>query len=198
MVECLFYTIAYHGFFQADTHPGNFMVLDDDPENPDVPATLVMLDFGCTKDFPEGFRRGVVDVVNGYLTKTPEKITAALWEQGFRTKLQTLESLGLWVTQGVRITDEILGFFRDGTDIVDHLRHNLAEMASEFLELHDAHRIAAVPEHYALLARVIATAPVPLEEYMPQVDFLPIALTYVSVLANKAREDIPRAAISAS
>lgn len=196
MVECLFYTIAYHGFFQADTHPGNFMVLDDDPENPDVPATLVMLDFGCTKDFPEGFRLGVVEVVNGYLTKTPEKITTALWEQGFRTKQQTLESLELWVTQGVGITDEILGFFRDGTDIVEHLRHNLAEMASEFLELHDAHRIAAVPEHYALLARVIATAPVPLEEYMPRVDFLPIALTYVSVLASKAREDTPRAAAS--
>jgi len=189
MVECLFYTIAYHGFFQADTHPGNFLVIDEEPSSADSPATLVMLDFGCTKDFPEGFRAGVVQVINGFLTKQHAQITDALWEQGFRTKLQTRDSFDLWVRQGIKITDEILGFFRDGTDIIDHLRHNLAEMAAEFIKLHDEHRIASVPEHYAMLARVLATAPVPMEEHMPKVDFLPIAMTYVSVLAGKAREE---------
>ncbi len=192
MVECLFYTIAYHGFFQADTHPGNFMVMDEDPESPDSKPTLVMLDFGCTKDFPEGFRFGVVQVINGYLTKQYGQITTALWDQGFRTKRQTQESLDLWIKQGIRTTDEILGFFREGTDIVEHLRHNLAEMAAEFVELNEEHRIVSVPEHYALLGRVLATAPVPLEKHMPKVDFLPIAMTYVAVLASKAQEDVRR------
>ncbi|MEW6777089.1 MAG: AarF/UbiB family protein [Bdellovibrionota bacterium] len=189
MVECLFFTIAYHGFFQADTHPGNFMVLDAAPHSPEPAATLVMLDFGCTKDFPEGFRAGVVQVINGYLTKQYSQITEALWEQGFRTKLQTRESFDLWVRQGIKITDEILGFFRDGTDIIEHLRLNLAKMAAELWELNEQHRIAAVPEHYAMLGRVLATAPVPLERHMPKVDFLPIAMTYVSVLAGKAQAE---------
>lgn len=192
LVECLFYTISYHGFFQADTHPGNFMVVDSDAGSPASKPVLIMLDFGCTKDFPEGFRAGVVQVINGYLTKQHHLITAALWDQGFRTSRQTIESLDLWVKEGIRTTDEILKFFSDGTDIIDHLRRNLAEMASEYLELHKEHRITSVPEHYALLARVLATAPVPLEKHMPKVDFLPIAMTYVAVLASKAQEDIQK------
>ncbi len=185
LVECLFYTISYHGFFQADTHPGNFMVLDESPESPSSPATLVMLDFGCTKDFPEGFRADVVKVVNGYLTRRHDQITDALWNQGFRTRLQTRDSFEMWVKQGIRITDEILGFFRDGTSLINLLQNNLAEMTAEFVVLHEEHRISSVPHHYALLARVLATAPVPLEVHMPKVDFLPIAITYIGVLASK-------------
>ncbi|MCW5829284.1 MAG: AarF/ABC1/UbiB kinase family protein [Deltaproteobacteria bacterium] len=186
LVECLFFTISYYGFFQADTHPGNFMVLDETPGSSGSTATLVMLDFGCTKDFPEGFRTDVVRVVNGYLTRQHDQITDALWNQGFRTRLQTRESFDLWVRQGIRITDEILGFFRDGTSLIDLLRNNLSEMTAEFVALNDEHRIVSVPHHYALLARVLATAPVPLELHMPKVDFLPIAITYLSVLSSKA------------
>lgn len=189
LVECLFYTISYHGFFQADTHPGNFMVHDADPENPDSQATLVMLDFGCSKDFPPGFRAGVVQVINGYLTKKHELIVDALWDQGFRTKLHTKDSLAKWVEQGVRLTDETMSFFREGTDVIEILREKLVTEQEVFFKLFMQHRIAAVPQHYAMLLRVLVTAPVPLEAHMPKVDFMPMAMSYMSVLATKARTE---------
>ena len=189
LVESLFYTIAYHGFFQADTHPGNFLVTDANPLDPDSDAVLVMLDFGCTKELPENGRTGIVDIVNGYLQGESRSVTEALWEQGLRTRMHTKDSLHLWVDKGVLFLDEIFKYFKSGNDIVAHLQNHLSYIAEEFHTLGSGHRIAAVPEHYLLLGRVVATAPVPLDKYMPQTDMIRIAMRYMGVLAAKAMQE---------
>ena len=194
LLEASLYTIAHHGFFQADTHPGNFLVHDKNPESPDSKATLVMIDFGCSKQLPERFRIGIVDVINGYLTKQNDLVTNALWDLGYRTKLYTKDSLGVWVKYGTRVTDEILKHFRDGTHLIDHLKANLKEMTAEYIEIDQAHRADYIPEEYVMLGRALATPPIPIDKYQPRADIIAIVMPFMSVLAVKAQEDKKRLA----
>lgn len=198
LLESSLYTIAHHGFFQADTHPGNYMVTDPAPEDPEAKATLVMLDFGCSKQLPERFRVGIVDVMNGYLTKQQDQITDALWDLGYRTKLYTKESLGVWVKYGVKVTDEIIKHFKDGTHLIDHLKDNLKEMTEEYIEIDQSHRADYIPEEYVMLGRALATPPIPIDKYQPRADLVGVAMPYISVLATKAAEERKKVAEQAA
>ncbi len=66
------------GFFQADPHPGNLFVRPD--------RTLVLLDFGLSKQLPEGFGLGIFELMFSLMTRSEAAMIRAFQELGFQTK----------------------------------------------------------------------------------------------------------------
>lgn len=70
--------ILRHGFFHADPHPGNLLVLEGN--------VLCYLDFGIMGSVDRVTREDFVDMIHGYVTRDEVEITTALlrltqWEQ---------------------------------------------------------------------------------------------------------------------
>jgi len=65
------------GFFQADPHPGNLMVRPD--------GDLVVLDYGLSKELPDGFGMGLFELLFSMMTMNESAMVRAFTELGFRT-----------------------------------------------------------------------------------------------------------------
>jgi ubiquinone biosynthesis protein len=177
-VDFALYTWVVKGCFQADSHPGNFLVTPDE--------RLVLLDFGCVKEFKPAYRQGTIKTVQAYLNRDTKMAAQVLWDLGFRTQNGTVESLEEWVKYGHKVTDLVVDHFKQGHDLIKHLEANLQELATEAIGLNRDHALAHVPEEFMLLGRAFATSPVPFEKYTPQVDVVPMALEH---LAEASLED---------
>jgi predicted unusual protein kinase regulating ubiquinone biosynthesis (AarF/ABC1/UbiB family) len=70
--------IARHGFFHADPHPGNLMVLPG--------PRLVLLDFGQAKDLGPEFRETLVQFTKAMISGDMKVMGEAMRQLGFRTK----------------------------------------------------------------------------------------------------------------
>jgi predicted unusual protein kinase regulating ubiquinone biosynthesis (AarF/ABC1/UbiB family) len=66
------------GFFQADPHPGNLFVRPD--------GSIVLLDFGLSKELPEGFGLGLFELMFSMMTLNESAMIRAFGELGFETK----------------------------------------------------------------------------------------------------------------
>lgn len=66
------------GFFQADPHPGNLMVTPD--------RKLILLDFGLSKELPEGYGLGLFELMFSLMTLNEAAMIRAFQELGFETK----------------------------------------------------------------------------------------------------------------
>jgi len=69
--------ILVAGVFQADPHPGNFLVTDDD--------RLVLLDFGCTRALEPEVRERYLALVGAFLAGDAGRVAGLLDALGFRT-----------------------------------------------------------------------------------------------------------------
>ena len=172
LMDFSLYTMVVKGLFQADSHPGNFLVTPDEK--------LVVLDFGCIKELQPAFRKGVIEMVQAYLNRDTRAAAELIWSLGFRTMKQTVDSLEMWVRFAFEITDTILSHFKEGHDVVAHMQDNLVALSKRFFEMYREHSLAAVPEEYVLLGRALATPPVPFDKYKPRVDVLPLALEHLA------------------
>ncbi|MCG8591684.1 MAG: AarF/UbiB family protein [Proteobacteria bacterium] len=66
------------GFFQADPHPGNLFVREN--------GGLVLLDFGLSKELPDGFGLGLFELMFSMMTQNEAAMIRAFEELGFETK----------------------------------------------------------------------------------------------------------------
>jgi len=66
------------GFFQADPHPGNLFVRTD--------GHIVLLDFGLSKELPDGFGMGLFELMFSMMTLNEAAMIRAFQELGFETK----------------------------------------------------------------------------------------------------------------
>ena len=66
------------GFFQADPHPGNLMVQPN--------RDIVVLDYGLSKELPEGFGMGLFELLFSMMTVNESAMVRAFTELGFRTE----------------------------------------------------------------------------------------------------------------
>jgi aarF domain-containing kinase len=66
------------GFFQADPHPGNMFVRPD--------RKIVLLDFGLSKELPQGFGLGLFELMFSMMTQNEAAMIRAFQELGFETK----------------------------------------------------------------------------------------------------------------
>lgn len=83
LVDAYCLQILRHGFFHADPHPGNLMVL---PPVGDGPPVVVFIDFGLAKRLPPSFRQGAVNFVASLVQGDPDAMARALVELGFETR----------------------------------------------------------------------------------------------------------------
>jgi predicted unusual protein kinase regulating ubiquinone biosynthesis (AarF/ABC1/UbiB family) len=85
MTEAYCEQILVHGYFHADPHPGNLLVLPG--------PVVVFLDFGLSKELPEMFRRNYARLVHALITQNDDEMVKAFQAIGFETKKDDPETL---------------------------------------------------------------------------------------------------------
>ncbi|RMF19618.1 MAG: AarF/ABC1/UbiB kinase family protein [Candidatus Dadabacteria bacterium] len=177
--DTLLYQVSRYGFFQADTHPGNFLVKKDEDG-----YKLVMIDFGCAKQLPNEFRTGLLKSVQGYFNRDPEFSARAFWDMGFRTKQHTLESLTKWAEFVFEVVDQVIKLFESGDSIVRYIQKNMFELGEKAMELNTDDRIDYIPEEYIMFGRALSTPPIPFDQFQPTVDLKAIVLPHLMYLGQ--------------
>ena len=81
VVEIYCQQIFTDGVYHADPHPGNLLVRPS--ETPDAPPTIVFLDFGAVAEIPANIRQGIIELIQGALTRDTRKIVGAMKQMGF-------------------------------------------------------------------------------------------------------------------
>jgi ubiquinone biosynthesis protein len=80
VVEIYCQQIFSDGVYHADPHPGNLLVR---PGTDGEPPTVVFLDFGAVAEIPGNVRQGMVELVQGALTRDTRRIVNAMKQMGF-------------------------------------------------------------------------------------------------------------------
>ena len=85
MTEAYCEQILVHGYFHADPHPGNLLVLPG--------PVVVFLDFGLSKELPEGFRLNYARLISALIAQDEAQMVIAFRALGFKTKSEDPQSL---------------------------------------------------------------------------------------------------------
>ena len=85
MTEAYCEQILVHGYFHADPHPGNLLVLPG--------PKVVFIDFGLSKELPEEFRLNYARLVMALISQDEGDMVRAFRALGFKTKSEDPESL---------------------------------------------------------------------------------------------------------
>ncbi|HEU4733837.1 MAG TPA: AarF/UbiB family protein [Kofleriaceae bacterium] len=80
VVEIYCQQIFSDGVYHADPHPGNLIVR---PGSEGQPPTIVFLDFGAVAEIPGNVRQGIVELIQGALTRDTRRIVNAMKQMGF-------------------------------------------------------------------------------------------------------------------
>ncbi|HVC29609.1 MAG TPA: AarF/UbiB family protein [Steroidobacteraceae bacterium] len=97
-----FEQIMVHGFFNADPHPGNVLVLPDGPR-------IALLDFGLVKQLDPDFRLASARLCLAILNFDPVATREAYREMGVRTKNDDVLSYQLLGTLFLGLPEHIMG-----------------------------------------------------------------------------------------
>jgi predicted unusual protein kinase regulating ubiquinone biosynthesis (AarF/ABC1/UbiB family) len=85
MTEAYCEQILVHGYFHADPHPGNLLVLPG--------PVVVFIDFGLSKELPPEFRLNYARLVSALIAQDDQLMVEAFRALGFRTKSDDPQSL---------------------------------------------------------------------------------------------------------
>lgn len=81
VVEIYCQQIFTDGVYHADPHPGNLLVRPS-PDHGALPQ-IVFLDFGAVAELPANVRGGIVELIQGALTRDTRRIVGAMKQIGF-------------------------------------------------------------------------------------------------------------------
>lgn len=125
------------GFFQADPHPGNLMV---------TPARqLILLDFGLSKELPEGYGLGLFELMFSMMTLNESAMVRAFQELGFETRTGDTNTF-LLIARRMLSRSETGAFEGEFTE----------EMTDELFEAIREDPVVQVPSDFVLVGRVFA------------------------------------------
>ena len=164
--------VLEHGLFQADCHPGNFLVLQGD----DAPV-LGLLDFGAVTRFPDEQRRAYGRLAGAILARDNERVVQQLTDLGFRT--QNGDSATL-----VRFAEMVMDVFRPDPSV------SLADLDpgaafEEALALARANPVQ-VPQDFVLLGRVLAAQGGLVLRFRPRINLFALIAPYLAPLISPA------------
>jgi ubiquinone biosynthesis protein len=125
------------GFFQADPHPGNLMVTSD--------RELIILDFGLSKELPEGYGLGLFELMFSLMTLNEAAMIRAFRELGFRTRTGESDTF-------VAIARRMLSRSDSGTFEGEFTE----EMTDELFDAIRENPVVSVPTDFVLVGRVFA------------------------------------------
>jgi len=129
--------IMAEGFFQADPHPGNMFVTKD--------RKLVLLDFGLSKELPEGFGLGLFELMFSLMTLNEAAMIRAFQELGFETKTGDTQTFVAIARRMMRRSDtgRFEGEFTE-------------EMTDELFEAIREDPVVRVPSDFVLVGRAFS------------------------------------------
>lgn len=171
LLDAWFHQVLVGGVFQADPHPGNLLVDDQ--------GRLVVLDFGCTIELPEPFRRGYLRVLQAAIVGERQVVAETLAELGFATRSGRPDTL-LAFTDALldQLREALLTAGNDGTEwpgaeqVMARVRELLIRMGDDPVE--------TLPPEFIMLARVFGTLGGLFLHYQPRVDVARLVLAYLS------------------
>jgi ubiquinone biosynthesis protein len=125
------------GFFQADPHPGNIFVRPG--------GQIVILDFGLSKELPEGFGLGLFELMFSMMTLNESAMIRAFQELGFETRSGDTQTFVLIARRMMERSDtgRFEGEFTE-------------EMTDELFEAIRENPVVRVPSDFVLVGRVFA------------------------------------------
>jgi ubiquinone biosynthesis protein len=160
------------GLFQADPHPGNFLVTDD--------HQLVLLDFGCSKELSDATRRRYCALVRAFLARDKAKMTQLFAELGFVTRSGDPATLHAF-------TEALLGQLAKAATskrIEWPDRDALMARVLELLRAQQDDPVVTLPAEFVMLARVFGTLGGFFAHYRPDIDYarhvLPVLATVLA------------------
>ncbi len=125
------------GFFQADPHPGNLFVTRA--------GEIVLLDFGLSKELPEGFGLGLFELMFSLMTFNESALVRAFGELGFRSKTGDTNTFVAIARRMINRSDS--GSFEG--ELTE-------DMTDELFEAIREDPVAEVPSDFVLVARVFS------------------------------------------
>ncbi|MCA9631426.1 MAG: AarF/ABC1/UbiB kinase family protein [Myxococcales bacterium] len=161
--------ILVHGEFQADAHPGNFLVQAD--------GTLVLIDFGCMRRLSPAMRLGFADIFAAALQGDSQRVAEQLAELGFRTQSGKPDTL-------LAFADMMLGDLRkalaggDWPDLSD-----LQARGRALLTAATDDPVVAIPPEFVMIGRVFASLGGLFLHYRPDIDFGRAVMPHLATLA---------------
>ena len=147
------------GIFQADPHPGNLLVTEDDE--------LVVLDFGCSKDMDATVRGRYLELMTTFLSGDRARMGELFDELGFETRSGKHDTLH-------GFADALLRQFKSAADGTGQSWPEPDAMIKEAMELMDAASadpVVKLPSEFIMLARVFGTLGGLFNHYRPNIDY---------------------------
>lgn len=148
------------GTFQADPHPGNFLVTDD--------GELVLLDFGCARELPEKVRQGFIGLMHAFMAGDEQGLTTMLDKLGFETRSGRPDTLHAFA-------EHLLSQFREamtsGGTFEWPTKEEVLEQAAELLDAANADPVVRIPAEFVMVARVFGTLGGLFSHYRPALDW---------------------------
>jgi ubiquinone biosynthesis protein len=172
LVEVYVRQILVFGFFQADPHPGNFLVTSD--------GTLVLLDFGCARDLSPAMREGFRELVMASFAGDKASMEAIFTRLGFVTRSGRPDSLHVFA-------DALLGQLKRGVtggdEPVWRSREQTFGGAAEMLDAAHDDPIITIPAEFVMIARVMGMISGTMDHYRPNIDWFGRVLRHVAPMA---------------
>lgn len=171
LLDAYFCQVLRGGFFQADPHPGNFLVTPD--------GTVVVLDFGCTMVLPEAFHRGYMRVLQAAIVGEREVIGKTLAELGFETRSGKPDTL-------LAFADGLLSEIRDGINNAEAggvswpTKEEFMARAAHIMEAAQNDPVDKLPAEFVMLARVFSTLGGLFSHYRPDLDVAGVLVPYLT------------------
>jgi ubiquinone biosynthesis protein len=178
VLEAWLRQILEAGRFQADPHPGNLLVTDDD--------VVVLLDFGCTQVLEPASRDAYLALVQATVFRDEEGMARALDTAGFRTRSGRHDTLKAFAQTLIGSFARAEGEARWPT------ADELAAEARALMSAATDDPVTHLPQDFVMLARVLGTIGGLFVRYRPRLDVaahvLPIVLRAASMQAAQAAE----------
>lgn len=148
------------GIFQADPHPGNLLVTDDD--------RIVVLDFGASKTLPADVRSRYLSVVCAFISGNRDRLVEVLVALGFRTASGKPDTL-------LAFAEALLHEMRDAlagnTNFEWPNKEQLLQRAAALLKQAEADPVVKIPSEFVMIGRVFGTLGGLFMHYRPRIDY---------------------------
>jgi predicted unusual protein kinase regulating ubiquinone biosynthesis (AarF/ABC1/UbiB family) len=169
LVDAYAAQVLSHGVFQADPHPGNFLVCEG--------GRLALLDFGAVETLGPAERRAYAELVGHALSGNLQAMAERLHFLGFRTADQNPETMRTFA-------ELTLEAFKEGARLSDLDPRAQLERA---LELTQRHGRVDLPRHFVMLGRVLVALGGLLMRYRPNLDLFRVVAPHLAdALAPRA------------
>ncbi|HMJ11670.1 MAG TPA: AarF/UbiB family protein [Polyangiaceae bacterium] len=158
LLEAYLRQVLELGTFQADPHPGNLLVMDDD--------RICVLDFGCTERLSPELQKRYVELFCAGISGDRQKVATLLGELGFETRSGRPDTLQ-------HFADALLGELRQmaSGNVSWPSSEQLAERARLLLGAYREDPVVRLPPEFVMIGRVFMTLSGLFARYQPQIDF---------------------------